>query len=591
MRRKDSNRFIARTDRHLLARIFGLLLIVAALPAGAQMDQRARTALGAAATGGANFDTTRMQNTATAFTTAPPPQAGITGTTIQDDTTLKLLSTGTDITAYDDIQSRPRLVIEPTDPRLDPAKWASTTGATTMGDLRDGAARSCTYSDFGAAPPFVRTCDRFRDFTTPACKVQLTITGAGDVQDASACSAYDSDPLCAPSALTCISGPGTRTIAGIPQTRLCWEWQQDYFCHAATGQFTNCTPYETGGCLETGTTCLATAADGGCSHESVSYSCGNPTVSPPRSCTAIQVCQGAVCDGAPVTPDTDFAEAAAWLNIADQTVRDNTLIGVTCAADAVAVRGACPAADIRFFEGTRLTCQRNGIFRDCCDGSGIATSLLGGCTTQEVTIQNAIRAGTVHQLGSYCSSSFLGVCLRRRNGFCEFNSKIARVFQQQARSQVGLTWSGPRDEMCEGFSQAEMTMIDFDAIDLSELFSDMLATAGVSDPAGVESRLKSRLAGHFSAPSGDLVARAADPNFNAANVAASPDPITGAVTYTDADAGAAPTPTYTGTTSTPPVGAGPVTIDTSQPTGLATAIPTTISQGLASPQLSTATGP
>lgn len=586
--------FVATTTWHLLLLIAIMLsaLCLLASEVPAQMDQRARTALGLVNTGGAIFDTARMQGTASAFAAAPPPLAGVTGTTIQDDTTLKLLSTGTDIQAYDGVQSRPRMVIEPTDPRLDPAKWASTTGVTTIGDLQTGTARSCTYSDFGSAPPFQRTCDRFRDFTTPSCKVPLNITGGADVQDTSSCSAYDGDPLCAPSALTCISGPGTRTIAGVDETRLCWEWQQDYFCHAATGQFTNCTPYEVGGgCTETGTTCLATAADGGCSHESVSFQCGNPSVAPPQTCTAIQVCQGTVCDGAPVTPDTDFAEAAAWINIADQTVWDNNLIGLTCAADAVAVGGDCPAVDIRFFEGTRLTCQRNGIFRDCCDGSGIATGLLGGCTTAEVQIQNAIRAGTVHTLGSYCSSSFLGVCLRRRNGFCEFNSKIARVFQQQARLQVGLSWDGPRDELCEGFSQAEMASINFDAIDLTELFSDMLATAGVSDPAAVEARLKSRLSGYFSAPSGDLVVPSADPNFDEANVSASADPITGTMTYTDADAGAVPALTYTGTATSPPVGSGPVSIDTTQPIGVATTIPTTISEGLASPQLSTARGP
>ena len=590
MKRRAPDPMVKTTLVHLLLLLAVLLFVVLALGnhANAQMDQRAKTALGAVNTGGPIFDTTRMQGTASAFTTTPPPQASVTGATIQDDTTLKLLSTSTDIQAYDRVQNRPRRVIEPTDSRLDPGKWASTAGVTTMGDLQTGAPRSCTYSDFGAAPPFQRTCDRFRNFTTPSCKVQLAINAGTDTQDTTACAAYASDALCTPSALICISGPGTRTINGVDETRLCWEWQQDYFCHAS-GQFTNCTPYEGNpGCSETASTCLATSTDGTCGHESVSFQCGNPAVHPPQSCSAIEVCQGSVCDGIPVAPDTNFAEAAAWINIADQTVKDNNLIGLTCAADTVAASGNCPAADIRFFEGTRLRCTSNGFLRNCCNGSGIAVSLLGGCDSAEQQIQQGIQTGTVHHIGEYCSSSFFGICLARQRSFCEFNSKIGRVFQQQARLQTGLAWLGPRDEPCDGFTQGEMASIDFDAIDLTELFSDMLGSAGVADPMSVEDRLKTRLAAYASSSSGDLMSPPPDPNFNQTNLTATPDPITGGLTYTDTDAATPSTLTYTGTASTQPVGPGPVTVPPNPNLGVGTAIPTAIQQGINSPQTSSA---
>ena len=66
--------------------------------------------------------------------------------------------------------------------------------------------------------------------------------------------------------------------------------------------------------------------------------------------------------------------------------------------------------------------------------------------------------------------------------FCCFNSKLARIIQEQGRPQLksfnpnpwGVpTDDGPADADCRGFTSTEFQMLDFSKMDLSEYFGDI----------------------------------------------------------------------------------------------------------------------
>lgn len=53
--------------------------------------------------------------------------------------------------------------------------------------------------------------------------------------------------------------------------------------------------------------------------------------------------------------------------------------------------------------------------------------------------------------------------------FCCFDSKISRVYQEEGRKQLGLSWGTAQNPMCRGLTQKEIGKVDFSKIDLQEL--------------------------------------------------------------------------------------------------------------------------
>src|SRR3546814_15070322 len=69
------------------------------------------------------------------------------------------------------------------------------------------------------------------------------------------------------------------------------------------------------------------------------------------------------------------------------------------------------------------------------------------------------RMGLCHNLGTYCSSSFLGICSTRRTAYCCFESKLSRILQEQGRVQLGKPWGAPKKEQCIGFTIDEFSRL------------------------------------------------------------------------------------------------------------------------------------
>lgn len=73
---------------------------------------------------------------------------------------------------------------------------------------------------------------------------------------------------------------------------------------------------------------------------------------------------------------------------------------------------------------------------------------------------------------SYCATKSLGVCTEVKERSCCFNSVLAKIVNQQGRTQLGMPMN-----QCGGFNQAQIQAIDFSKMD----FSEFIATINV-DP-------------------------------------------------------------------------------------------------------------
>jgi conjugal transfer mating pair stabilization protein TraN len=122
--------------------------------------------------------------------------------------------------------------------------------------------------------------------------------------------------------------------------------------------------------------------------------------------------------------------------------------------------------------------QLNGAL-NCCDFGGILNGVLS-CNQQEQDLAVANGDKRIHYVGKYCSAStgFPKICVEDKWGFCVFQSLLARLIQEQGRSQLGISWGSPQSPACQGLTMAQFLAIDFSQID----FSEFIATVTVPPP-------------------------------------------------------------------------------------------------------------
>jgi len=198
--------------------------------------------------------------------------------------------------------------------------------------------------------------------------------------------------------------------------------------------------------------------------------------------------------------------------------------------DALVAMGAIDQTDKEFdpeklslFKGTRETCHKP-IFGlvNCCAGkvSGLlsggaayAASLVNApalltavatqfltqfmCSKEEKMLDVRDRLGLCVPVGSYCSSSFLGVCQEKKKAYCCFESKLTRILQEQGRPQINKPWGKPKEEQCEGFTVDEFSRLDMSKMDFSEIYSEFLEAAKLPDEAKMATDIQSKIQQYY----------------------------------------------------------------------------------------------
>ncbi len=87
-------------------------------------------------------------------------------------------------------------------------------------------------------------------------------------------------------------------------------------------------------------------------------------------------------------------------------------------------------------------------------------------------------ANLCHDLGDYCSRRLpvVRTCVTRTRSFCCFNSRLARLINEQGRQQLGMPWGTARNPRCDGFSIPQLQSLNFAAMDLTEFYADIVPT-------------------------------------------------------------------------------------------------------------------
>ena len=119
--------------------------------------------------------------------------------------------------------------------------------------------------------------------------------------------------------------------------------------------------------------------------------------------------------------------------------------------------------------------------------------LLAGCDQEDMETGMLRGSDMCHEVGTYCSSKILGICVQKAKGHCCFNTRLGRIIQEQGRPQLiafnEIGWGTPKNPYCRGFTPEEFQALDFSKMDLSEYYADIEARTQSEVQIDMEERI------------------------------------------------------------------------------------------------------
>lgn len=277
---------------------------------------------------------------------------------------------------------------------------------------------------------------------------------------------------------SCPGGAETRTVISTvgPQKtptprqikRPCWRYEYLYAC--AYPSMNNCGALRGSNCEQIGSKCLKEFA-GNCIEWEQTYRC--PTQ---RGEEKEQPSQGGFTlspeEPSPsAVPNSEMPEALAKLYVL-KDIQDDLKANEEANNEDI--------NNILIFKGKSRQCTiAFGNFKNCCtDGKGWGVSLnLSGCDKEDKDLATHQKKGLCVKIGTYCAEKVATVCIRKKKAYCCFPTKLARILHEQGRPQLRLGWGEPEHPQCRGFTVDELSRLDFDKLDLRELFAEIATRA------------------------------------------------------------------------------------------------------------------
>ena len=249
----------------------------------------------------------------------------------------------------------------------------------------------------------------------------------------------------------CVEPGGTRNIGGVNVTQECWKYDIAYTCgykkHDNCDDIARRCNFVSQKCIE--------EAHGYCYAYERTYQCSE----------AVEGAKELVC-GNP--------NSIQFTQVIEQGSQADFLNAVAALAGANEMGESLKKAqsEISMLKGQGNDCGEGamGVY-DCCDGGG---NFLHGCSDQEKALQKARQKKIATFTGRYCGKKVLGVCVAHRQGWCVFDSKLARILQEQGRAkQLGIGFGSGEHPNCTGMTPEQLQKLDFRKIDFSEFFEDI----------------------------------------------------------------------------------------------------------------------
>ncbi|MBZ4822818.1 type-F conjugative transfer system mating-pair stabilization protein TraN [Salmonella enterica subsp. enterica serovar Typhimurium] len=283
----------------------------------------------------------------------------------------------------------------------------------------------------------------------------------------------------------CSEPGGTKTgvMEGKPWslTEACWAYRDKYVTQSADNG--TCQAYvDNPACTLATRQCAFYSGEGTCLHEYATYSCESKTSGKVMICGGDVFCLDGECDKAQSGKSNDFGEAVSQLAAL-----------AAAGKDVAAMNGI----DVRAFTGQAKFCKKAAAgYSNCCKDSGWGQDIgLAKCSSDEKALAKAKTNKLTVSVGEFCSKKVLGVCLEKKRSYCQFDSKLAQIVQQQGRNgQLHISFGSSKHPDCRGITVDELQQIKFDQLDLTNFYEDLMNNQKIPDSGALTEKVKEQIA-------------------------------------------------------------------------------------------------
>ncbi|MDX1923623.1 MAG: conjugal transfer protein TraN [Rickettsiaceae bacterium] len=291
---------------------------------------------------------------------------------------------------------------------------------------------------------------------------------------------------CANSQKICSIGAGYKIIDGVKLYKDCWEYSYVKTCEVASKD--DCKNFAH--CYEIAQTeCFQKDRYGNCVNQGKDFSCEDQISYSHLQTEIKQISKGEkakefVCKGIPCIDG----------NCIDKSYdMDSNLMSSISELYAVSRLSGIDDLDFQIFKGSSLHCSKKpASYLNCCKQKGWGEDMLGAkCTSSEQNLQNLRSQNKCIYAGNKKSGK--EPFHVSKHYFCCFSNLFTKVFQAQARQQLGIGFGSPGAPDCRGLTLSEIRRLDFEKMDFSEFISEIHYKMKIPSTSDLKMRAKSSL--------------------------------------------------------------------------------------------------
>lgn len=273
-------------------------------------------------------------------------------------------------------------------------------------------------------------------------------------------------PSCTETLDECIEGPETRTLGGQSLYLPCWKYQKTYLCETED----TCVPDKPIVSRTCKTKLMDTCIEDNVVQEFETKSCQESSL----ICGEDSFCLDGSCYEETPTQNGDFSKAASMLAAVSKAAEDIT--------DPPLI-----------FTGKNQQCSiKVAGIANCCKDGGWGTDInVTSCSSEEKALGAAQEEKLTIPLGTYCAKKVLGACIKKKRSYCVFDSKLARIIQEQGRPQIGRGFGSAKNPDCSAITPEEMQQMNFSNIDFSDFYGEMAGNINMPNTNEIKSRIQS----------------------------------------------------------------------------------------------------
>lgn len=293
------------------------------------------------------------------------------------------------------------------------------------------------------------------------------------------CGGIASNATCKLKSHQCDIPKSTQIIQGIPITRDCWQESFNYICRGGGGTG-NCMDLRSMGCEQIGSDCKEKHNEQ-CYLYQQTYRCALQTCSPTTDIicgNGKEYCLDGSCTDHSYQQSQDFAKSVSALSAVSEAGKQFDQSSLT------------------IFSGHSVECSEKPVgYSNCCTESGWGQDIgLDHCPDAAKKLHIDRQNKLTIKVGRYCSNDVLGVCLEYSQVFCVFNSKLAKIIQEQGRfNQLHIDFGRGENPRCNGITPEQFQSLDLSKIDFQDFINDLNKNVKNPDVNDIQNKIRDHI--------------------------------------------------------------------------------------------------